>query len=181
MQDFEKWTLDAIRQEDASYNWLEECRFEWTKTLKIALSSILEGRTVVLITDHDRKWFESYILRNINKATNSRPLICVVSIDQFYSHFDEITMQQSLDMLEDMLSASLKDNYFFWYIGKGDDRRTDIAKRKDDSLLWLFDEEPLNAFTMSSYDKQLDIKLLQLFHLFNTSLNHALFGEIDVS
>jgi hypothetical protein len=180
MQGFEKWTLDTIRGEDASYSWLEEHRFEWTKTLEIALSLILEGKSIVLITDHDRKWFEHYILRFLNRSANTRPMICIASIDGLYSHFDEITTPQSLDMIEDMLGVSMGERYFFWYIGKGDNKRADIAKRKDDSLLWTFDEDSLNAFTMKSFDPMLDIKLLQLFHLFDLSLNAALFGEVHV-
>lgn len=181
MQEFEKWTLDTIRSQGAALSWLEEYRFEWTATIALALESIVNGKTVVLITDHDRKWFETYILRFINKTTASRPFVCVVSIDHIYSYFDEISSSQSLEMIEDMMSISLKNNYFFWYIGKGDDKRADIAKRQDGSLLWLFDEDPLNAFTMRSNDPLLDIKLLQLFSLLDISLNSVLFGEIDVS
>ncbi len=84
-----------------------------------------------------------------------------------------------IDMIDDMLSISYKDDYFFWYIGKGEDKRVDIAKRKDNSFLWILDEEFHNAFTMKSYDPQLDIKLLQLFTLFNISLSAVLFGEVD--
>ena len=86
-----------------------------------------------------------------------------------------------IDILDDMLSLSYKDNYIFWYIGSGDDRRSDIAKRRDSSYFWIFDEEFHNAFTMKSYDSHLDIKLLQLYRLFNASLNAAMFGEVDVT
>jgi len=80
MQDFEKWTLDAIRSEDASFSWLEEYRFEWIKTIQVTLSLILSGKTIILITDCDRKWFGAYIKRFINKASNARPLICVLDM-----------------------------------------------------------------------------------------------------
>ena len=33
---------------------------------------------------------------------------------------------------------------------------------------------------MKSYDSLLDVKLLQLFKLFNLSLSAVLFGEVDV-
>lgn len=33
---------------------------------------------------------------------------------------------------------------------------------------------------LKSYDTHLDVKLLQLFRLFNSSLNAAMFGEVDV-
>ena len=42
-----------------------------------------------------------------------------------------------MDALEDMISLSYKNEYFFWYIGRGDDRRSDIAKRKETSYFWI--------------------------------------------
>ena len=180
MQNFEKWTLDAIRSDGASLSWLEEYRFEWTPIVEFAISQILEGKTIVLITDRERKWFESYITTSINKLSPDRPIISIVNIDSLYSHYDDVSGAKMIDMLDDMLSLSYKEDYFFWYIGKGEDKRVDIAKRKDNSFLWIFDEEFQNAFTMKSYDPQLDIKLLQLFSLFNVSLNAVLFGEVDV-
>jgi len=86
-----------------------------------------------------------------------------------------------IDVVEDMINLSYKEDYFFWYIGSGDDKRSDIAKRKDTSYFWIFDEENSNAFNMKSYDKTLDIKLLQLFRLFNASVDASMFGEVDVS
>ena len=85
-----------------------------------------------------------------------------------------------IDILDDMISLSYKENYIFWYIGKGEDRRSDIAKRRDSSYFWIFDEDFHIAFTMKSFDSHLDIKLLQLYRLFNASLNAAMFGEVDV-
>ncbi|MDD2356435.1 MAG: HobA family DNA replication regulator [Thiovulaceae bacterium] len=179
MQSFEKWTLDAIRSDGASLSWLEEYRFEWTTIVELAISQIMEGKTIVLVTDRERKWFESYIVSSINKLTTDRPIIPIVSIDSIYFHYDDISGAKMIDMLDDMLSITYKEDYFFWYIGRGEDKRVDIAKRKDNSLLWIFDEDFHNAFTMKSYDSQLDIKLLQLFTLFNLSLNAVLFGEVD--
>lgn len=179
MQSFEKWTLDAIRSDGATLSWLEEYRFEWTTVAELAISQIMEGKTIVLITDRERKWFESYVRISLNKLNTDRPIIPIVSIDSAFSYYDDISGAKMIDMIDDMLSISYKDDYFFWYIGKGEDRRVDIAKRRDNSFLWIFDEEFHNAFTMKSYDAQLDIKLLQLFSLFNRSLNAVLFGEVD--
>ncbi|WP_345993609.1 HobA family DNA replication regulator [Sulfurimonas sp. HSL-1716] len=180
MQDFEKWTLDAIRSDGASLSWLEECRFEWTTVAEFAVSQIMEGKTIVLITDRERKWFEQYVLSVLNKSSNDRPIIPIVSIDSVYTHYDEVSGAKMIDMIDDMLSISYKEDYFFWYIGKGEDKRVDIAKRKDNSFLWIFDEDFQNSFVMRSYDSLLDIKLLQLFNLFNLSLSAALFGEVEV-
>lgn len=180
MQDFEKWTLDAIRSDGASLSWLEEHRFEWTTIVELAISQIMEGKTIVIITDRERKWFEQYIALSLNKLSTDRPIIPIVSIDSLYAHYDDISGAKMIDMIDDMLSMSYKEDYFFWYVGKGEDKRVDIAKRKDNSFLWIFDEDFHNAFTMKSYDSLLDVKLLQLFKLFNLSLSAVLFGEVDV-
>ena len=181
MLDFAQWSLDAIREEGGALSWLEEQRFEWSKTTALALSHILQGKTIVLITDQKRKWLEHYIVDSMNSASLERPLIPINTIDRIYPHYNQIQGGEMLDMVEDLVELSYKQDYFFWYIGKGDDKRSDIAKRKDESYFWIFDEDFNNAFTMHSYDSQLDIKLLQLYRLFDASLNAAIFGEVDVS
>jgi len=178
--DFAQWSLDAIRDEDGALSWLEEQRFNWATTSSAALSDILDGKTIILITDEKRKWLESYILSSINNDKIDRPILPIVSIDSLYPHYNNINGGEMIDVLDNMISLSYKDNYIFWYIGRGDDKRSDIAKRKDSSYFWIFDEDFHNAFTMKSYDSHLDIKLLQLYRLFNSSLNAAMFGEIDV-
>jgi hypothetical protein len=181
MPDFAQWSLDAIREEGGSLSWLEEYRFEWSKTTAYALDQILNGKTVILITDEKRKWLEHYILTSINTLELDRPLVPIVGIDSLYAHYNNLSGGEMIDFVDDMISQSFKDDYFFWYIGKGDDKRSDIAKRKDESYFWIFDEDFNNAFTLKSYDTSLDIKLLQLFKLFNASLNATMFGEVDAS
>ena len=181
MDEFAQWSLDAIRQEGGSLSWLEEQRFDWTTATSHALEQILDGKTIILITDAKRKWLENYIVTSINGVLLERPPVSVVSIDSIYAHFDTISGGDMLDMLDDMISQSYKNDYFFWYIGKGEDKRCDIAKRQDNSYFWIFDEDFNNAFTLKSYDAYLDIKLLQLFKLFNASLNATMFGEVDAS
>lgn len=181
MQEFAQWSLDAIRSEGGSLSWLEEQRFEWAKTTAFSLEQILNAKTIVLITDDKRKWLENYILTSINSATLDRPLIPIISIDSICTHYNNISGGEMMDIVDDMISLSYKNDYFFWYIGKGDDKRCDIAKRKDDSYFWIFDEDFNNAFTMKSYDPILDIKLLQLYRLFDASLVATMFGEVDAS
>lgn len=179
--DFAQWSLDVIREEGASLSWLEEQRFDWTNPLSIALEQVLNSKTIILITDTKRKWFETYILTSINSLKLDRPLLPIVSIDSLYQHYSSISGGEMIDVVEDMISLSYKDDYIFWYIGKGDDKRADIAKRKDSSYFWIFDEDFHNGFTLKSHDKMLDIKLLQLYKLFDASLSAAMFGEVDVS
>jgi hypothetical protein len=181
MTEFAQWSLDTIREEGACFSWLEENRFEWTTTTAQALEQILAGKTIILITDERRKWLESYILSAINSKQIERPLLPIVSMHSLYKHYNTINGGDMIDVVEDMINLSYKEDYFFWYIGSGDDKRSDIAKRKDTSYFWIFDEENSNAFNMKSYDKILDIKLLQLYRLLNASINAAIFGEVDVS
>jgi len=180
-QDFKEWSLDTIREEGGSFSWLEEQRFDWSTTTSLALEQILNGKTIILITDRKRKWLETYILSSINAPEHNRPLLPIVSIDSMYQHYNGVSGGEMIDIVEDMINLSHKEDYFFWYIGKGDDKRADIAKRKDNSYFWMFDEDYLNAFNLKSYDKALDIKLLQLYKLFDASLNAAMFGEVDVN
>lgn len=181
MVDFAQWSLDAIREEGGSLSWLEEYRFEWAKTTALALEQILNGKTIILITDEKRRWLENYIITSLNSVSMERPLVPIISIDSLYAHYNMISGGDMLDIVDGMISLSYKDDYFFWYIGKGEDKRSDIAKRKDDSYFWMFDEDFNNAFTLKSYDKHLDIKLLQIYKLFDSSLNAAMFGEVDAS
>jgi hypothetical protein len=179
METFAQWSLDAIRDEGAILSWLEEYRFEWSKTTAFAIEQILNAKTIILITDEKRRWLEHYILSSLNSEKFDRPLIPIIGIDAVYHHYDYIDNAGMLDMVDDMIAQSHKSDYFFWYIGKGDDKRSDLPKRKDNSYFWILDEDFNNAFTLKSYDENLDIKLLQLYKLFNNSLNAAIFGEVD--
>ena len=178
--DFAQWSLDAIREKGGSLSWLEEQRFEWSKTTAYTLEQVLEGKSIILITDDKRKWLEKYILTSINGAKLERPLIPVISIDSVFPHYNSVNGGEMIDIIDDMISLSYKNDYLFWYIGVGSDKRCDIAKRKDNSYFWIFDEDFNSAFTLKSYDTDLDIKLLQLYKLFDASLNATMFGEVDV-
>ena len=177
-QQFNKWTLDSIREEGASLQWLENIRFEFSTITAQAIQNILESKTIVLIVDRDREWFAKYILNALNRLSQERPLIPIVNIDDVYSNYDLILGGEMIDMLDDMLSISYKGDYFFWYIGRGDDRRADIAKRSSESYMWLMDENYQNSIPLHSYDKNIDIQLIQLYQQFNKSLNAILFGDV---
>ncbi|MEA2091860.1 MAG: HobA family DNA replication regulator, partial [Campylobacterota bacterium] len=87
MSDFAQWSLDVIREDGAILSWLEEQRFDWTNPLSLALEQILNGKTIILITDEKRKWLETYILGSINSMQHERPLLPIVSIDSLYKHY----------------------------------------------------------------------------------------------
>ncbi|MDD5053366.1 MAG: HobA family DNA replication regulator [Sulfuricurvum sp.] len=161
-------------------SWFEEQRFEWTPAIANALEQMMNGKSIVLITDHDRKWFAHYISASLNKRAQERPMIPIVCLDALYPHYDHLSGGEAIDMLSDMLDLTFKGEYFFWYIGRGDERRADIAKRSSESLLWIMDERFQNALVLRSHDPLIDIKLLQLYRLFDKTLGAVLYGEIDV-
>ncbi|WP_353662967.1 HobA family DNA replication regulator [Hydrogenimonas sp. SS33] len=180
MKDLTTWTLEAIRGDDTMMSWLEERRYEWAPIVGSAITKVLEGQSVILLTDDANRWFETYIVRRINRPGSNRPLLPFFSFEAVYPHVDAVRTDQDIDLLFDMLSLSCPQGYFFWYIGKADHPRARIALRNDESLLWVMDEEMTNSFTLRSYDELIDIKLLQLYRLFEKTLSAALFAEIDL-
>ncbi len=179
MKDLLTWTLEAIRSDDTMMSWLEERRYEWAPIVGNAIGKILEGQSVILLTDDQNAWFNSYVVRRINRPGINRPLMPFYSFEAIYPFADSIRKDQDVDLLFDMLSLSFPQGFFFWYIGKADHAKARIALRHEESLLWVMDEEMTNSFTLRSYDEMIDIKLLQLFQLFDKTLNAALFAEID--
>lgn len=180
MKQFLKWTLESIREEDSSFSWMEEYRYEWAPLAKSAVSQSVEGKTALIVTDESHEWFAKYILNNINDLKKNRPLLPFYPLNNCFPHLQLMKSTQELQLLEDMLDISYPNGYYIWYIGKGDHPYTKIAYRNDDSFLWVMDEEVQNSFALRSADKLLDIKLLQLFKLFDNTLSAALFGDLDL-
>uniref|UniRef100_UPI001BFE466C HobA family DNA replication regulator n=1 Tax=Campylobacter jejuni TaxID=197 RepID=UPI001BFE466C len=65
--------------------------------------------------------------------------------------------------------------YLFFYFGSASDHKSLIAKSRDYSLFLLFDEQLLDIFYLNSKDKDLDIKLISLYQLFDVILDAILF------
>lgn len=179
MQQLLKWTLHTIREKESAFSWMEEHRFEWAPLVKSAVSQIVEGKTVLILTDESRQWFAKYILQQINELEKSRPLLPFYNLSGCFPNLQTIKSTEDIRLLEDMLDISYPNGYYIWYIGKGDHPFTKIAYRNDDNFLWLMDEEAQNSFHLRSNDPILDIKLLQLYKLFDETLSAVLFGELD--
>jgi len=180
MQQLLKWTLDTIREEESSFSWMEEYRYEWAPLVKSAVSQTIEGKTALIITDEPRQWFGNYILNNINDLNKNRPLLPFYLLAGCFPSLQNIHSTQSLELFEDMLDISYPNGYYIWYIGKGDHPYTKLSYRNDDSFLWILDEEVQNSFTLRSSDTLLDIKLLQMYKLFDSTLSASLFGDLDL-
>ena len=102
------------------------------------------------------------------------------SLKALYPSFENIVSKEEVSLLLDMLSLAFPNGYVFFYVGKSADKSSQIAKGKDDSYMWLFDEQAQNSFYLSSSDGALDIKLLSLFRLFDKSVDAALFAKVTL-
>ncbi len=180
MQRLLDWTLQTIRKEASDFSWMEEYRYDWTPLVESATSKILQGQSVLVITDDDNHWFGDYVSTKINMFQNNRPLLPFYLLKSLFPNLSSVTSTQDLELLEDMLDISYPDGYFIWYIGRGDHPYTKLAYRSDESFLWMIDEVMPNSFPLRGSDTLHDIKLLQLFKLFNQTIDAALFGELEL-
>ena len=180
MQQLLKWTLDTIREDESCFSWMEEYRYEWAPLVKSAVSQSIEGKTVLILTDESRKWFGKYILNSINDLTKHRPLLPFYQLTDCFPNLQSVHNTEDLQLLEDMLDISYPNGYYIWYIGKAEHSYTKLAYRCDDSFTWIMDEEVQNSFKLRSSDPLIDIKLLQLYKLFDKTLSAVLFGDLDL-
>jgi len=180
MQELLKWTLESIREDESCFSWMEEYRYEWAPLVRSAVSQSIEGKTVLILTDEPRKWFGKYIVNAVNDMQKNRPLLPFYQLSESFPNLHNSHNTQGLELLEDMLDISYPNGYYIWYIGKGDHPYTKLAFRGEESFLWILDEEVQNSFALRSSDTLLDIKLLQLFKLFDNTLSAVLFGDLDL-
>ena len=179
MKDFANWTLETIRKDPSHMSWMEEKRFDWLPLAARAINDLLNDHTFLLITDREREWFARYILSHINNLKNNRPFLPILSLGTIFPFVDKIKTREEMESLEDMLSLAFPNGYTFFYIGKSNNMRAQLAKRKDNSFMWLLDEDTPNTFYLPE-DELLDIKLIQLIRLFDKSIDAILFAEVEL-
>lgn len=180
MQRLLNWTLETIRAEESEFSWMEEFRYYWTPLVASATSKIIQGQTILIVTDDERRWFGEYVTGKINSIDKNRPFLPFYLLENIFPNLAQTTSSQSLELLEDMLDLSYPNGYFIWYIGRGDHPYTKIIYRNDDNFMWMIDEEIQNSFQIRSSDGLLDIKLLQLYKLFDSTIDIVLFGDLDL-
>ena len=175
------WTIETIRADDGLGSWLEERKYEWVPLVSDLLTKVLslESKTVIIITDKEYEWYAKYILSKINSSKLNRPYLPFVHIKSYADNLDKVSGSDDIALLSDMLDITFKKNYIFWYIGSYNSPRANIAKHTNGNFLWIFDQQMHNSFYLSSTDKIIDIKLMQLYRLFDKTLSAALFGEIE--
>ena len=181
LQEFLNWTVDTIREDKLLSPWLEEKKFEWAPLVSKNITNILDkSYSILIITDKEREWFSSYILSNINSSKLNRPFLPFYDFSSFYKNLDQIKSEDDISNIKDMLKISFPNGYCFWYIGKSQDNRSTLAKITKSSFLWIFDEERQGSINLKSNDDGLDMKLLQMFRLYNKTISAALFANINV-
>ena len=178
MQQFLKWTLEEIRKDGSTMSWMEEKRFEWVPLAASMLKNLMNGHTFIIITDDDREWFCHYMLKAVNSQSKHRPLLPFIGLQALYPNLYQIKTRDDIELLENLLLQAFPQGYTFFYVGKNSDIKMQIAKRKDDSFMWIMDEDLQNSFYLLSEDDSLDIKLIQLFRLLDKSINAVLFAEV---
>ncbi|CAA6816819.1 MAG: DNA replication regulator family [uncultured Sulfurovum sp.] len=174
------WTLDTIREEDSSFSWMEECRYDWVPVVQNAVSKIIDGQTILLLTDEKQSWYAKYVASKINNLQNERPFLPVYTLRSMFHNLNKMKNTQELDLLEDMLEISYPNGYFIWYIGSAESSYSKFAFRNDENLLWIIDGDVPNSFYLKNAGASLDIKLIQLFKLFNKTIDASLFGDINL-
>ncbi len=178
--DFSEWTLETIREFDSSYSWLEEVRFNWVPQALGAVSKILEGSTVIVVTDSEFKWYGDYIVRHINTIRGERPFIPVYKLCALFPQVEFLNSATEFDMLFDMLDISFPNGYIFWYIGSGNHNHYEYIEQDKESMIWRLNKEIEGYFSLNKNDPKIDIKLIQSFDLFNKAISAALFGEVEL-
>ena len=97
-----------------------------------------------------------------------------------FPNLDKMDNREELDLLEDMLEISYPRGYFIWYIGSAESIYTKFVFRNEENLLWIVDGDVPNSFYLKDGTIPLDIKLIQLFQLFNKTVDASLFNELSL-
>ncbi|HHO42629.1 MAG TPA: hypothetical protein ENN12_04655 [Epsilonproteobacteria bacterium] len=180
MQKLLAWTLQSIRDEESDFSWMEEKRYDWTPLIKSVLERIVQGQSVLILTDPPRRWFGHYIQNKINATINNRPFLPFYQMTRMFSMLEDIQSAQDLALLEDMLDISFSNGYFIWYIGEGTHPFTKLVYRNEENFLWILDDQVQNSFFLKGSDPLLDLKLIQLYKLFDSTITAVLFGELEL-
>lgn len=180
MKEILNWTLDTLRSDNAMMSWLEERRYEWTPLVSDVIGHIMNGASIVLVTDSERKWLAKYIMTTLNSPLKNRPLFPIYELDAIFPSLDQMVAGGDMEVACDMFAMSFKDNYIYWYIGKSSHPNATVAKDYRSSFLWMMDDEVQNSFFLRSADELLDLKLLHMVRLFDKTLDAVLVGDIEL-
>jgi len=176
-----EWTLTAIREESSDFSWMEEYRYDWVPVVHSVLERLMEGQAMLILTDPGRRWFEQYIANAINHPDKERPFLPVYSLRSLFQNLQALDSHDRLSLLEDMLEITYPQGYFFWYIGDGGHPYAKLSFRSEQNFQWLINEAINGNFVLRESDPLLDIKLLQLYRLFDRSVEAVMFGQVELT
>lgn len=180
MENISDWLLNTIRNDEKNgitSGWLEEKRFLVLPHMSRTLKHILEGGSVIVLTDEQREWFGDYIITHINQHHNGRPFFPIVQIKHLHDMIDSSSKDGGSFMPIVNMLDMMYSNYRFWYIGKNNTRANFVKdNRCQQGWHWIFDENDI----FSSTDEKLDYKLLNLFKLFERALLAAMLNKISL-
>ena len=178
------WLDKEIRQADNKgimSGWLHERRLEIVPLFRQTLLHIIDGGSLILLTDTQYKWLGNYITQHINPPNKTRPFFPIYELSSLGYMIDK-SLRDSEDkmfsVIVNMLNLSFK-KYAFWYIGRRNPR-AEFVLSQSHSFVWLVDENLPKTFNLSSSDELLDYKLLQLYRLFENALCASAFGQISL-
>jgi len=175
--DLNRFIIDLIRKK--SMKWMEERRLDFVPLLSDFLSHIIEGKSVLIVTDGEREWYAEYLISKINNFNEFKPsFIPFYSLVKIVPQIKIARHPEHFDMIEDMLNISFGD-FIFWYIGK-ETPFLIFVRRKPESFFWIMDTDLSKNFYLKSIDEKLDKKLLDLAEIVNESIKASIFGEIEL-
>ncbi len=177
---FNDWTLEAIRKEGSPFSWMEEHRFNWIPQVSSSIAKVLDGYSIIVVTDREFRWYGDYIVDKINSIDKNRPFIPIYNIDCLFYGAYKLDNTQELDSLYDMFDISFANGYLFWYIGSGEHKHYEYIEQNKSSIIWRLNNEVEGLFSLRKSDPDVDIKLIQVFKLFDKALDAALIGEIEL-
>ena len=178
MVNFSNWTLDTVREMGTSFSWLEDRRSDWTPIVATTILKIVEGYSVVIVTDDKKQWMQDYIISTINQNDGSKPFLPFYKLSSL-TH-NSISSREEIELVDDLLSISFNNKFIYFYIGDSNHTNATIAKRNYNSLLWMSNEKLQNSFFLDKNDELLDLKLVELTMLFNKSIEVVLFGDVEI-
>jgi len=176
--DLNRFVIDYIRKKNIK--WLEERRLDLVPLLSDFLSQVIEGKSVLILSDDLREWYVDYLINKINNFNEFKPsFLPFFNLYKLTPQIKSAKHPEQFDMIEDMLNISFNENYIFWYIGV-ETPLLKFARRVPKSFFWIMDVDLSNNFYLKSTDEKLDLKLLNLADLLNESINAAIFGEVEI-
>lgn len=183
MESIKEWMIRALREENNNgvmSGWLEEDLHKWVRVVSNTLNALLNGTSFIVLSDTPREWFKSYFLTHINAPSRNRPYVPFLGVEGLELFLGEdIRDQKNIQLASSMLQTIFQD-YAFFYVGKAEGIKAELAMSHENSFLWLLDVDVQNAFSLNSSNKMLDSRLLQLYRLFDQAISLMIYEKISL-